>query len=41
MSKFKSYTQRKINKKQNNKLKNGILYLKGGNLDQELYNIKT
>ena len=40
MSKFKSYTKGKINKKQNNKLKNGILYLKGGNLDQELYNIK-
>ena len=40
MSKFKCYTKGKINKKQNNKLKNGILYLKGGNLDQELYNIK-
>ena len=40
MSKFKSYTKGKINKKQNNTLKNGILYLKGGNLDQELYNIK-
>ena len=40
MSKFKSYTKGKINQKQNNKLKNGILYLKGGNLDQELYNIK-
>ena len=40
MSKFKSYTRGKINKKQNNTLKNGILYLKGGNLDQELYNIK-
>ena len=40
MSKFKSYTKGKINKKQNNKLKNGILYLKGGNLDQELYNLK-
>lgn len=40
MSKFKSYTKGKINKKQNNNLKNGTLYLKGGDLDQELCNIK-
>ena len=40
MSKFKSYTKGKINKKQNNNLKNGTLYLKGGDLDQELGNIK-
>lgn len=40
MSKFKSYTKGKINKKQNNNLKNGTLYLKGGDLDQELRNVK-
>ena len=39
MSKFKSYAKGKINMKQKNKLKNGILYLKGGDLEKELSNI--
>ncbi len=39
ISKFKSYAKGKINTKQKNKLKNGILYLKGGDLEKELSNV--
>ncbi len=39
ISKFKSYAKGKINIKQKNKLKNGILYLKGGDLEKELSNV--
>ncbi len=40
MSKFKRYVKGKIIKEQNNNLNNGILYLKGGDLVQELHNIE-
>lgn len=36
METFVRWTKNKINKKQNNFLKNGILYLKGGDLTEEL-----
>ena len=36
METFVRWTKNKINKKQNNSLKNGILYLKGGDLTEEL-----
>ena len=38
MDDFVKWTRRKILKKQRHELKNGILYLKGGNLDEELQN---
>lgn len=38
MDDFVKWTRKKVTKKQNHKLKNGILYLKGGNLTQELSN---
>lgn len=40
MSKFKRYASGKINTKQKNKIKNGILYLMGGDLDKELSKIE-
>ena len=40
MSKFKKYASGKINTKQKNKIKNGILYLMGGDLDKELSKIE-
>ena len=40
MSKFKRYAAGKINTKQKNKIKNGILYLMGGDLDKELSKIE-
>ena len=36
MSDFAKWTKKKIRKKSNHKLKNGILYLKGGDLREEL-----
>ena len=36
MTDFKKWVKGKFNKKHNNSLKNGILYLKGGNLSEEL-----
>ncbi len=36
MPSFVNWVKNKINKKHNNKLKNGILYLKGGDLQEEL-----
>jgi len=36
MPDFVKWTRKKITKKQNHNLKNGILYLKGGNLTEEL-----
>jgi len=36
MNDFVSWTKKKITKKQNHDLKNGILYLKGGDLKEEL-----
>ena len=39
MTDFKKWVKGKLNKKHNNSLKNGILYLKGGNLSQELKGI--
>ena len=41
MPKFTKWVKGKIAKKQKNELKNGILYLKGGNLTEELKNYKT
>lgn len=41
MPTFVHWTKGKIAKKQNNKLKNGILYLKGGDLTEELQDYKT
>ncbi|MBN4057813.1 16S rRNA (guanine(527)-N(7))-methyltransferase RsmG [Olleya sp. AH-315-K02] len=41
MPTFVHWVKGKIAKKQNNSLKNGILYLKGGNLTDELQNYKT
>ncbi len=38
MDDFVKWTKKKITKKQNHKLKNGILYLKGGDLSEELQN---
>ena len=38
MDDFVKWTRKKVAKKQNHKLKNGILYLKGGDLIQELAN---
>jgi len=38
MDDFVKWTHKKVAKKQNHKLKNGILYLKGGDLTQELAN---
>lgn len=41
MESFVRWTKGKIAKKNNHQLKNGILYLKGGNLAEELVNYKT
>ncbi len=41
MPTFVNWTKGKIAKKQNNNLKNGILYLKGGDLTEELQDYKT
>jgi 16S rRNA (guanine527-N7)-methyltransferase len=41
MPTFVHWTKGKIAKKQNHQLKNGILYLKGGDLTEELKNYKT
>ena len=41
MPTFVDWVKGRIAKKQNNKLKNGILYLKGGDLTAELQNYKT
>jgi 16S rRNA (guanine527-N7)-methyltransferase len=38
MDDFVKWTRNKVTKKQNHELKNGILYLKGGDLTQELIN---
>jgi len=38
MEVFVPWTKKKIAKKQNHELKNGILYLKGGDLEEELQN---
>ena len=40
MPTFVHWTKGKISKKQNHELKNGIIYLKGGDLTQELQNYK-
>ena len=40
MPKFLGWTKGKFLKKNNNKLENGILYLKGGNLKEEMASIK-
>ena len=39
MTDFKKWVKGKFNKKHNNSLKNGILYLKGGDLSEELRSI--
>jgi 16S rRNA (guanine527-N7)-methyltransferase len=39
MTDFKEWVKGKFNKKHSNKLKNGILYLKGGDLSEELRGI--
>ncbi len=41
METFVRWTKNKIRKKQNHDIKNGILYLKGGNLTEELQKYKT
>ncbi len=41
MPTFVNWVKGKITKKNNNKLKNGILYLKGGDLIEELRNYRT
>jgi 16S rRNA (guanine527-N7)-methyltransferase len=41
MPTFVHWTKGKIAKKQNNELKNGILYLKGGDLSEELQDYKS
>ena len=41
MSEFTKWVKDKIAKQQNNTLKNGILYLKGGDLTEELQSYKT
>ena len=38
MEDFTKWTRRKVSKKQRHELKNGILYLKGGDLNEELQN---
>jgi len=38
MDDFVKWTKKKVAKKQNHELKNGILYLKGGDLNEELQN---
>jgi 16S rRNA (guanine527-N7)-methyltransferase len=38
MNDFVKWTHKKVAKQQNHPLKNGILYLKGGDLKQELQN---
>jgi len=38
MDDFVKWTRKKIRKKSNHELKNGILYLKGGDLTEELIN---
>ena len=38
MDDFKKWTRNKITKKQQHTIKNGILYLKGGDLTEELKN---
>jgi len=38
MDDFVQWTRKKVSKKQNHELKNGILYLKGGDLTEELAN---
>ena len=38
MNDFVKWTRKKIAKKKNHELKNGILYLKGGDLTEELAN---
>ncbi len=38
MNEFVNWTKKKIAKKQNHKIRNGILYLKGGDLAEELKN---
>lgn len=38
---FVNWTKNKVNKKSNNELKNGILYLKGGDLKEELKPFKN
>jgi 16S rRNA (guanine527-N7)-methyltransferase len=40
MPKFLTWTKDKISTKQKNELKNGILYLKGGDLTEEMKGIK-
>ena len=37
---FINYVRNKIKKERNNKLKNGILYLKGGDLKEEMKSVK-
>jgi 16S rRNA (guanine527-N7)-methyltransferase len=39
MTDFKKWVKGKFNKKHNNSLNNGILYLKGGDLSEELRGI--
>jgi 16S rRNA (guanine527-N7)-methyltransferase len=41
METFVRWTKGKINKKQEHKIKNGILYLKGGDLTEELKKYTT
>jgi len=41
MPTFVHWVKGKIAKKQNHELKNGIIYLKGGDLTEELQNYKT
>lgn len=41
MPEFVKWVKGKVSKKQNNALKNGILYLKGGDLSEELERYKT
>jgi 16S rRNA (guanine527-N7)-methyltransferase len=38
MDDFVKWTRKKVAKKQNHEIKNGILYLKGGDLSEELQN---
>ena len=40
MDKFKKLVKGKISTEHNNLLKNGIIYLKGGDLKEEMKNIK-
>jgi 16S rRNA (guanine527-N7)-methyltransferase len=41
MTDFKKWVKGKFNKKHNNSLDNGILYLKGGDLSEELKGISS